>query len=121
MFNLSKKKKQNTPKEVLKRLERMEQKTKNLSEQIDSLKKKTEFCVQKVEIIRYNPFSDVGGDQSFSAVLLDENNTGIIITSLYTREGNRAYGKRVKEGRPEQSLSQEEEKILSKVVNYERN
>jgi len=68
-------------------------------------------------MVRYNPFSSVGGNQSFSVVVLDGNNTGIIITSLYSQEGNRVYGKRVKEGRPEHSLSGEEEKILNKAIN----
>ncbi len=120
MFNF-KKKKQTTPREVLKKLEAMDREIKGLSKELEFMKEKSMFFLQKVEMVRYNPFSNTGGDQSFSAVLLDENNTGIIITSLYAREGNRVYGKRVKGGKPEQSLSQEEEKILNKAVSHEKN
>lgn len=111
-----KKKKQVTPKKILNYLESLEEKVEALSKETEQLKQKSRLPVQKVEIIRYNPFSNVGGDQSFSLVLLDENNTGLIITSLYTQEGNRVYGKRIEKGKPHHSLSKEEEKILNKAV-----
>ncbi len=117
MFNLSKKKKQETPKKVLKHIEEMEKEIEKLSEKIAFLEEKSKLPVQKMEIVRYNPFSNVGGDQSFSVVFLDENDTGIIITSLYTQEGNRVYGKRIEEGKSKHSLSKEEEKVLNKAIN----
>jgi len=44
-------------------------------------------------VVRFNPFSEVGGDQSFSIALMDGNNDGFMITALYTRDGNRVYAK----------------------------
>ena len=70
-------------------------------------------------LIRYNPFSGVGSDQSFSIALLDGNNNGFVITSIYSREGNRVYGKSLKEGKSEYSLSDEEKKAISKAISPE--
>jgi len=55
--------------------------------------KKANICnIQKVSVVRFNPFNDLGGNQSFTVALLDGNNSGTVITSLFTREGNRVYG-----------------------------
>ena len=48
---------------------------------------RTAFDIQKVAVKRYNVFEDVGSDQSFSVVLLNRNNDGVMLTGLYTREG----------------------------------
>jgi hypothetical protein len=50
---------------------------------------------QKIGFIRFNPFSETGGDQSFSLCLLDEMNNGIVITSLHSREATRLYAKTI--------------------------
>lgn len=96
-------------------LEGLEQKIQKISQEIESLTKKQELAVQKVEIIRYNPFQESGGDQSFSLALLDKNNNGVVITSLYGRDANRIFAKPVKEGRSTYSLSKEENKVLERA------
>ena len=53
--------------------------------------------IQKVGLIRYNPFKDTGGDQSFVLSLIDGNDTGVVISGLYSRSGTRWYAKRVVE------------------------
>lgn len=69
--------------------------------------------VQKVGIVRFNPFPDTGGSQSFVIALLDEKDNGIVLTSLHTRSVTRWYVKKVKEGKGEnQELSQEEQKAI---------
>jgi len=70
-----------------------------------------------VGIIRFNPFSEVGGDQSFSLALLNESNDGVVITSLYTRQENRVYGKPIKNGQSEYTLSEEEKQAIEKAKN----
>ena len=66
-------------------------------------------------IVRFNPFSGVGSDQSFSVALLDKNDNGIVITSLYNREGNRVYAKPIKTGVSEYLLSTEEKSAIEKA------
>ena len=102
-------------KEVLAQFKGLEENFEKLSEELESLKKESKFSVQKIGIVRFNPFSEVGGDQSFSIALLDGNNDGIVITSLYSREGNRVYGKPIKAGLSEHSLSEEEKQAIEKA------
>jgi hypothetical protein len=88
-----------------------------ISSELEKLKKRSELAIQKTSMIRFNPYKDTGGNQSFSIALLDENNNGFIITSLYYREGNRVYAKPVSNGSSEYSLSKEEETALNKAKN----
>jgi|SRR3989344_3880386 len=84
---------------------------------IEQLQKDTTTFFQKVGLIRFNPFADIGGDQSFVLALLDGNNNGIVITSLYSRTGVRWYVKTIKKGKGiEHELSQEEKEALKKAI-----
>lgn len=117
MFNFFKKRrKPQNLRTVLKTLKELEERVSLSSERLDNLEKDGKFSVQKVGIVRYNPFSGVGSDQSFSIALLDGNNNGVVITSLFTREGNRVYGKSVKNSKSEYPLSNEEEKAIKKAL-----
>lgn len=110
MFNLFKKDKEPKDlKEVLKQFE-------ELRKEVEKISQTSKASVQKVGLIRYNPFSNVGGDQSFSVALLDGNDDGVVITSLYSREGNRVYGKAVKNGISQYSLSNEEKKAIEEAT-----
>ena len=116
MFNFFKKKKEpENLKEILSILEDLELKIGKISEELENLKKESKFSIQKVGIVRFNPFSEIGGNQSFSIALLDGNNNGFIITSLYTREGNRVYAKPIKDGRSEYLLSKEEKEAIEQA------
>lgn len=69
--------------------------------------------VHKVGVIRFNPFRDLGGDQSFSVALLDGNHSGVIISSLYSREGVRVYAKALSQGDSgKYPLTEEEKKAI---------
>lgn len=68
--------------------------------------------VQKVGFTRFNPFKDIGGNNSFSLAILDGSGSGVIVTSLHTRERTRVYMKAIKKGRCEYELSDEEKKSL---------
>ena len=102
-------------KDVLKSFKGLEEKIRKLEAELKTLKEKNRFSVQKIGIIRFNPFSGVGGDQSFSAALLDENNNGIVITSLFTQDGNRVYGKPIEKGISSYVLSDEEKRAIEKA------
>lgn len=73
--------------------------------------------IQKVSVIRFNPFAGEGegGNQSFAMALLDEKDNGIIISSLHTREETRMYAKPIKNGVSEHFLSKEEKDAISKA------
>ena len=72
--------------------------------------------IQKVGLVRFNPFKDTGGDQSFILSLIDGKDTGVIISGLYSRSGTRWYAKKVANGKgTEHELSEEEKKALKEA------
>ena len=72
--------------------------------------------VQKLGLVRFNPFKEIGGDHSFSLALLDGKETGVVITGLHTRERTRVYMKAVKNGKSEHELTEDERKALIKAL-----
>ncbi|SRR3990172_3659435 len=96
-------------------LEKEQENSKNLSEVFSILRrfeKEERVHVQKVGLVRFNPFKELGGDHSFALALLDANENGVIITGLHTRERTRVYVKSIKTGKGELELSEEEKKSL---------
>lgn len=85
--------------------------------EIENTKKEAKKSIQKIGIVRYNPFSDTGGDQSFSVVFLDGHDDGILLTSLFARTGVRWYIKPIRNGKgQEHELSKEEKEALKKAL-----
>ncbi|MCD5396883.1 MAG: DUF4446 family protein [Candidatus Pacebacteria bacterium] len=80
---------------------------------LNKLEKKTEE-INDINIIKYNPYKDmgVGGNQSFSVSFLNKKGDGIILTSLYSREKNRILIKKIQNFNSEQELSNEESGLL---------
>lgn len=73
---------------------------------------------RKYALLRYNPFKETGGDQSFVLVLLNKKNDGIIISSLHARDQFRVYAKQIKDGKSvKYELSGEEAKALEEAIN----
>ncbi len=71
------------------------------------------FHVQKVGLLRFNPFDDTGGDQSFVLALVDAHNSGVIVSSYHTRSGTRLYAKSVMKGKSlDHELTKEESEAL---------
>ena len=68
---------------------------------------------QRVGLVRYNPFEETGGNQSFALALLDADEDGFVISSLHARAGTRIYAKPLTAGRSEGALSDEEMEALA--------
>lgn len=73
-------------------------------------------CLQRVGMVRFNAFDDIGGEQSFALALLDANNNGVVISSLYGRQDARLYAKGIVNGEGERPLSTEEQQALSNAL-----
>jgi hypothetical protein len=69
-------------------------------------------AIQRVGLVRFNPFEETGGNQSFALALLDQAGDGVVISSLHARAGTRVYGKAVAGGASEAALSDEEAEAL---------
>ncbi|HXG24146.1 MAG TPA: DUF4446 family protein [Chthonomonadales bacterium] len=87
------------------RVEELERIVRRLGEQQQS-------CVQRVGLVRFDAFEDVGGEQSFAVVLLDAHRSGVAISSVYSRNEMRVYAKRIHNGKPSHPLTQEEEQAM---------
>lgn len=70
---------------------------------------------QKISIVRFNPFGDTGGDQSFVLAVLDAHNSGYVLTSIHGREGTRVYVKPIDDGKSKYPLSTEEKQALAQA------
>lgn len=69
--------------------------------------------IQKVGLVRFNPFEKTGGEKSFVITFLNYENSGIVINFIHTRDGLRVYSKKVKNGKGEEfELSEEEKKAI---------
>jgi hypothetical protein len=89
---------------------------KKLYDHDKELQRICDISITKVGVVRFNPFKDVGGDQSFAIALLDSNDDGIVISSLYTREGTRVYTKPIEMGKSTYNLSDEEQEAIKKAI-----
>ena len=71
---------------------------------------------QRVGLVRYNPFEETGGNQSFALALLDAAGDGWVLSSLHARSGTRVYAKAIKAGRADAGLSAEETAALAQAM-----
>ncbi len=102
--------------EQVKRMKNMEGDINKLFKWNEDLQKIADISIQKVGVIRFNPFKDTGGDQSFAIALLDKHSNGLVISSLYSREGTRIYTKPIEKGDSSYHLSLEEKKAITKAI-----
>ncbi len=116
LFKKSKKEPQNL-KEVLNILKKLEDNFEKISQELTELKNNNKNNLQKVGMVRFNPFKEGGGDQSFSIAVLDASDSGFVITSLYSNANNRVYAKPIANGVSVYSLSQEEKEAIGKAIN----
>lgn len=106
--------------DLVRRVTRLEGKFENIEPRLKTVEAVSKIAVQKTGFLRFNPFQDTGGDQSFVIALLDSENNGFIISSLYTRNGVRNYAKEIINGEPKQQLSEEENRVLEKTISPAR-
>src|SRR3990172_7819328 len=82
--------------------------------EIEKVSENSVFHIQKLSLVRFNPFNETGGDHSFSMAMLNGKDTGVVITGLHTRERTRLYVKPISRGKSEYELSLEEKKAIAK-------
>lgn len=105
----------------IKRLHEQESHLTDMEHQVQALAQQSRGAVQNVQVIRFNPFSDTGGDQSFVLTILDGNGTGVVLSSLHSRGMTRWYAKNVTHGKSaEHELSQEEAQAVHNVLKTAR-
>jgi len=108
-----------TPKDLLEKMQTLEVKFEQTTKELDALKQNMRYAITKVGITRFNPFKEIGGDQSFSIALLNDHRNGVVMTSYYGRELNRIYAKSIRNGASEHELSTEEKNAISQAIGLE--
>lgn len=102
------------------RIEATHSEVEKLQQTAQSLDVSVARSIQYVGLVRYNPFQEAGGDQSFALALLDRTGNGVIISSLHGRTATRFYAKTVKDGASALSLSDEEAQALKQAMEGKR-
>lgn len=96
-------------------LEQAEADIKNLQTNTAGIQELAIRSLQKVGTYFYNPYGDTGGTFSFSIAFLNYANSGVVISSLHTREGTRVYAKEIIKGKSKQYLTEEEMEALRRA------
>lgn len=102
-------------------LTELEHKTARVNNDVRNLLQDQKGCLQRVGLVRFDAFNDVGGRQSFALGLLDADDNGVLLTSLFGREGARTYAKPLRAGESEVPLTDEEKLSLKQAREGEAN
>lgn len=87
-----------------------------LEKSMAELTAKVELCTQKIAVVRYNPFTDIGSDQSFSAAFLNDHQDGIVFSSIYSSFGAQTFAKPIVKGKSKYRLSKEEQQAIDEAA-----
>lgn len=97
-------------------IDRIAKITKKNEESIRRINKKIKKNYQKVGIVRYDAFQEMGGNLSFALTILDEENSGWILNSMHSREGCYTYIKEIVKGESYIELAEEEKESLEHAI-----
>lgn len=95
------------------------ERAKELADRAEEVGRRLERTIQRVGVVRFNAFPDVGGDQSFAIALLDNYGDGVVVSSLQGRTENRVYAKPLKRWDSTYALSEEEKQAIAKAYAME--
>jgi hypothetical protein len=97
------------------RLDANDERTGRLRDDLDGLAQQLPRSIQAVGLVRFQAFSDYGGDQSFALALADAQGDGTVISSVFARDGTRVYAKPLQGWDSTYSLSFEEEEAIKRA------
>lgn len=98
------------------RVEEVEKQNTEISNHVRNIDNNLMKCIQKVGIVRYSAFKDTGSDLSFALALLDENDNGVVLNGIYSREMSNIYAKPVEKGQSTYTVSEEEAQAIEKAM-----
>ena len=101
--------------ELEKNITKLERARNSTEQEIAGINKKLQKSIRGLETLRFNPFPDQGGNQSFAIGMLDEEGDGLVLSSLYSRDRMSVFAKPVKNGKSEYELTKEEKEVLNRA------
>ncbi len=102
------------------RIEILEEADKDKRRELNDLQITMQNAYQKSGLVKYDAFREMSGKLSYALALLDQNDNGVIVTSMYSREGCFSYAKEVIMGESSINLSEEEKEALKKAINGDK-
>ena len=103
-------------KETQREIRHFSEKGSEIDATFEDVEKRLKRSAQNIGLVRFNPYSDAGGNQSFSLAVLDQNRNGFVLTNLYSREASRVYAKPITGGESQHQLSEEEKEAIAKAL-----
>lgn len=98
------------------RVNKVESENAQIINSIEEINQEQKKCIQKIGMVRYNAFQDVGSDLSFALAMLDENNDGVVLNGIYAREMSNIYAKPIENGKSTYTVSNEEAEAIGKAI-----
>lgn len=102
------------------RIDRLSAQLASVSRQVEAVGVQGARSMQRVGVVRYNPFADTGSNQSFVVALLDSKGDGFVMSSQHSRQATRMFLKSLTAGRAETPLSAEEDEAIRRAMSGER-
>lgn len=96
-------------------IQKLKKSKENTEKELSTINAKLKKSIRGLETVRFNPFPDQGSNQSFAIGILNEENDGVVLSSLYSRERMSVFAKPIKSGRSEYELTEEEKNALEKA------
>ncbi|MFA6077490.1 MAG: DUF4446 family protein [Candidatus Paceibacterota bacterium] len=103
--------------EIEKYIKNLSNSQKDVENYLVQAEKRLKHGGRSIGVVRFNPFKDAGGsgNQSFAVALLNENNDGVVFSSLYSRDRVSVFAKPIVGGKSENELTEEEKTAMEKA------
>ena len=96
-------------------LEALAARVSSIAQKVEAIETQGARAIQRVGVVRFNPFPDTGGNQSFAVAVLDARGDGVVLSSLHSRQQTRIYLKQVTNGKADTALSLEEAEAIRRA------
>lgn len=105
-------------KQYIEKVNQVGEENKEIEKYCELLKSKTEESIYKIGLVRYNAFKDTGSNLSFALAMLNDDNDGVVLNGIYSRDSSNIYCKTVKNGASEYAVSDEEMEAIEKAIKF---
>jgi hypothetical protein len=106
--------------EYIHRVDEQEKKFEKCDERLTLVERKMRTGVDRAELLRFRAFENTGSDLSFAFALLNQEGSGVVLSSIYNREESRVYAKPIEEGQSTYALTDEEKQVINKAMQGEK-
>jgi hypothetical protein len=98
-----------------KKLNQLEETQAKIDKHLITIDERLNKSIRNIETVRFNPFIETGGNQSFAIAFLNDENNGVILSSLYARDRMSIFAKPIIKGKSSFDLTEEEKTVLNKA------